>query len=507
MNVRLSWLWVLWAAFARAQDAVPAFVHDSLDAYVERALMEWNVPGCAVGIVKNGEILVAKGYGVRDVATGIPVDEHTSFMIASNTKAVTGMTLARLEGEGKLRLDDPAVKWLPWFRLYKKEWTNLVTLKDLVSHRIGLNTFQGDFCHWATSTSREEVIKKLRCLEPPNDFRDRFGYCNAGYNVAGEVIRLASGKTWEDYLSTQYFKPMGLDDTRPLTKDFALNNNHCHPHSQYFGKLERLDIPNLDNLAPATSMVTSVHDWSRWVRMLLANGLDQGRQILPADAIRKSMEPVSVAGPVRHRFNRGQFALYGLGWYLNDYEGYRLVSHTGGADGFVTSVSLIPELGLGVLVFTNTDNNALYQAIKWEIIDAFLGLPYRNYAGSYLARAKERWISEGKWLSELRDSVTRSVPPSLPLRAYAGKYAHPAYGKMQIALEGERLIMRLEHHPGQSARLEHIGADRFLCTYSNKTLGIVVAPFTLDRRKKRVLSVEISCADFVDQYRYHFVRK
>lgn len=492
---------------AAAQDVLPAFLRDSLDVYVERALKEWEVPGCAVGIVKNGEVLVAKGYGVRDVATKIKVDEHTLFMIASNSKAVTGMTLAKLDGEGKLRLDDTAINWLPWFRLYKKDWTKMVTLKDLVSHRIGLNTFQGDFCHWATNTSREEVMRKLRYLEPPNEFRDRFGYCNAGYNVAGEVIRLASGSTWENYLQTQYFSPMGLNDTRPLTRDFALTSNHCHPHSQYFGNLERLDIPNIDNLAPATSIVTSVHDWSRWVRMLLSNGLDQGRQILPADAIRKSMEPVSIAGPARHRFNRGQFALYGLGWYLNDYEGYRLVSHTGGADGFVTSVSLIPELGLGVLVFTNTDNNALYQAIKWEIIDAFLALPYRNYAGSYLTRAKERWSTEAKWLADLRDSVAKAGPPSLPLQAYAGRYAHPAYGKMSISSEGGQLIMRFEHHPGQLARLEHLGNDRFLCTYSNKTLGIVVAPFTLDRRKKRVLSVEISCADFVDQYRYHFVRK
>ncbi|MBK8956450.1 MAG: serine hydrolase [Saprospiraceae bacterium] len=490
---------------AYTQTSTPAFISDSLDIYVQRALKDWNLPGCAVGIVKDGKVIWAKGYGVRDINTGVAVDEHTLFMIASNSKAVTGMTLAKLEQEKKLSLDDKVSKWLPDFKLHDPEATKLVTIKDIVTHRIGFETFQGDFAHWSTTTSRTEVIKKMANIQPHYAFRDKYGYCNAGYTVAGEIIRLASGLSWEDYIQKNYFDAMGFTDTKPLTRDFTKTNNYCQPHTWYKGKLISLKIPNIDNLAPAASICSSISEWSQWVQMILNNGKFDGKVIIPSAAIQRSMEAITIVGPFRHRFNLGNFSLYGLGWNLNDYEGRKVVSHTGGADGFVTSVTLIPKEQLGIIVLTNSDHNGFFQALKYEIMDAYLNLPYRNYNNSYLQRSIKAQEEDEKLLNAVTDSVLAQRPASLPLKSYTGMYKNEVYGKLEIRLENNRLHAYFEHHPDQFAILEHMGQDRFLCTYSNPTLGIKVVPFTLKRKK--VKSVDIRCADFVDFEVYNFTKR
>ncbi|MBK9108788.1 MAG: serine hydrolase [Saprospiraceae bacterium] len=488
-----------------AQDSIPSFIRDSLDLYVERALKAWHLPGCAIAIIKDGKVILAKGYGVRDIRSGKPVDQHTSFMIASNSKAVTGMTLAKLDAEKKLSLDDKVIKWLPDFKLYDPEVTKLVTIKDIVTHRIGFETFQGDFAHWSTTTSRTEVIQKMANIKPHYAFRDKYGYCNAGYNVAGEIIKMASGLSWEDYLQKNYFDPLDLKDTKPLTRDFSKSGNYCQPHTWYKGQLIALKIPNIDNMAPATGIISSIADWSKWIQMILNNGTLNGKEILPAAAIQKSMEAVSIVGPFRHRLNKGNFSLYGLGWNLNDYDGNKMVSHTGGADGFVTSVSLFPKEQLGVIILTNSDHNGFFQAMKWEIIDAFLGLPYRNYNESYLQRSLKAQDEDDKWLKQVIDSVNQKHPTSLPLKAYTGKYKNEVYGSMEIKLVENQLKAYFEHHPDQFALMEHMGNERFLCTYSNPTLGIKVTPFTL--KGKKVKSVDIRCADFVDYEIYKFTKR
>jgi CubicO group peptidase (beta-lactamase class C family) len=488
-----------------SQSEIPDFITDSLDTYIERGLKNWKIPGCAVAIIKNGKIVVSKGYGFRDMDATDPVNEHTLFMIASNTKAVTGISLAKLELEKKLHLDDKVIKWLHWFKLYESNSTQIASIKDMVTHRIGFETFQGDFCHWSTSTSRRQVIEKMSKIKPVYDFRDKWGYCNAGYVVAGEIIELATGKKWEEYIKESFFLPLGMNETLSLSADFTNAKNRCTPHTIYDEKLIKMNVPNIDNLAPAASICSSVADWSKWVVMLLNKGIYENREIVSEKAIAKSMEPVSVRGAFNPLYNSGHFGLYGLGWVLNEYAGKKLVSHTGGADGFVSSVTLLPEEQLGIIVFTNSDANGFYQALKWEILDAYLHLEYRNYSDVSLQRylkSKEKTIS---WLQSVRDSVKMNFSPSIPLKSYAGKYENEVYGMMELQVDGNRLIAKFEHHPNQHAILEHIGSDRFLCSYSNPLLGIKVFPFEV--KHKKVKSVMVSCDDFVEFTNYKFNRK
>lgn len=488
-----------------AQDTIPEFVREKMESYISNALEAWKIPGCAVGIVKDGKVIWARGYGIKDIQYSEPVDEHTLFMIASNTKAVTGICLAQLELEKKLSLDDPVNKWLPGFRLYNPQASAMVNIKDLVTHRLGFETFQGDFCHWATNTSRQGVIDRMAKIVPKYEFRDKYGYCNAGYTAAGEIIKKASGLNWEDYIARIYFERMGLKETRPLSRGFSATQNHCHPHTIYKDELVRLSIPNIDNLAPAASICSSISDWSNWVLMLLEEGKYKGQEIIPQAAIAKSMEALSIVGPFRPRFNTGHFSLYGLGWNLADYEGKKVVSHTGGADGFVTSVTLLPEIELGVLVFTNSDANGFYQALKWEIIDAYLDLPFRDYSDVYLKRYKAFWEKEAQWLKQVEDSSARGISTILPLNAYAGSYKNEVYGSMELKVVDNQIIGSFQHHPGMTATLKHMGQNRFLCTYSNPTFGIKVVPFTL--KGNRVESFDLSCADFVDMEIYPFLKQ
>lgn len=488
--------------FAFSQNETPAFIRDSLDSYVQRALNDWRIPGCAVAIIKNGKIILAKGYGIRDIDTKQAVDEHSLFMIASNTKEVTGTTLAKLEQEQKLSLDDKVTKWLPWFKLYDPEATAMVTIKDVVTHRIGFETFQGDFCHWSTSATRKEVMQRMGKIKPVYQFRDTWGYCNAGYDVAGAIIEKATGLSWEDYVTENYFKRMGMKETLPLTRNFNSTPNHCNPHTIYKNNLIKMNIPNIDNLAPATSICTSVSDWSKWIQMILNKGKFQDQEIIPEKAIRKSMEPVSVRGPFSHPFNTGHFTLYGLGWTIQEYQGKKLVSHSGGADGFVTSVTLLPEEELGILVFTNTDANNFYQALKWEILDSYLGLPYRNYSSFALNGYMKTQQKKMEWYHSVMDSVNQAKATEIPLHHFTGKYVNEVYGKMEIRQEGNHLKATFEHHPNQYAILEHMGNNRFLCTYSNPLLGIKVFPFEVSGDK--VKAVRVSCDDFVEFTTYLF---
>jgi len=501
----LHCLLLIYPIILSAQPAKPVFVTDSLDVYINRSLKDWNLPGCAVAIIKDGHIVLTKGYGLRDVEKNLPVDEHSLFMIASNSKAVTGLSLAKLEQEKKLSLDDKVQKWLPWFKLYDPNASNLVTLKDVVTHRIGFETFQGDFCHWATSTTREEVIRRMAVIPPIYQFRDKWGYCNAGYVVAGEVIKKASGLSWEDYIQENYFKPMGMTETKALTRDFEQIPNHCTPYTIYLDKLTRLKIPQIDNLAPAASICSSVSDWAKWLKMILDKGQWNGSQILPEAAINRTMTPVSIRGNFRPPFNTGHFSMYGIGWDIVEYCGRKMVSHTGGADGFVTSVSLIPEERLGIIVFTNSDANAFYQALKWEITDAYLDKPYRNYSAVYLKNNENAAKKDREWYMAVKDSVAKGGLTPIPIAKYAGVYQNTIYGEVVLKTEGKNLRMTMEHHPDQSALLEYMGSDRFLCTYTNPTLGIKVFPFVL--KKNKVQSFTLSCADFVEFTNYQFIKK
>ncbi|PKP09556.1 MAG: hypothetical protein CVU09_11495 [Bacteroidetes bacterium HGW-Bacteroidetes-4] len=470
---------------------IPGFIADSLETYISKALQAWNIPGVAVGIVKDGQLILEKGFGVKQQGTAYPVDEKTLFMIGSNTKAFVGTAMALMEYEKVWNLNDKVTQWVPEFKMADPWVTAHATLTDIVTHRLGFETFQGDFMYFDSDLSDAQMFDKIGSVPPLYDFRTRWGYCNAGYFVAGKAIEKATGKPWDHYLKERIFSPLQMNRTFTRVAEIVNDSNASKPHS--FVNFELTEIPygGLDLLGPAASMSAGIADLNRWTIMLLDSGRVEGETVLPPKVIDRGRRPESLIGNGRHVFNKNLFRLYALGWNLMDYEGKKVVSHTGAVHGFLSSVTLVPELNLGVVVLTNTEQNYFYEALKWEIVDAFMELPYRNYSDLYLKFYKRGLEKEKAEVQAWRDSAALEPKPDVKLSAFGGTYLSPVYGKGRIQVQGKQLELTLEHHKNLKVKLEHMGKNRFLATYSNPLDGIRVFPFTVENGeiKSFVLSV------------------
>ena len=497
---------ILAFTIARAQtDTLPSFVKDSLDNYINRAMQDWEIPGLSLAIVKNGKLVMAKGYGVKEMGGTDKVDENTLFMIGSNSKAFTATALATLDAENKLSLEDKVTKWIPSFKLENKAAGEQAIVRDLLCHRIGFMTFQGDFTYWTSNLTRKEVIEKMSHIKAVYPFRTKWGYTNAAFLTAGEIIPAVTGKSWEDYIKEKIFTPLGMNNSLALSKDFPNAPNKSVPYTLVDGKIARIPYCYIDNLAPAGSIGSSASDMSKWVMMQLGNGKYEGKEVIPQKAIQSIRYPNSIMGNGSTLFNKSNFTLYGLGLELQDYEGKRIVSHTGGVNGYVSSVTMVPSDKLGIVILTNTDQNALYEALKWEILDAYLGLPYRNYSKNYLDYSKGQRNKDIATEKKLIDSIGLKLPTGLPLTAYTGDYSNEVYGKMKVVLENNELRMRFEHHPTMYAKLSALGGNRFYAAFSDPEFGTAVFPFHVENGKVKGVTVKV--ADFVEYTPYEFSRK
>ena len=491
-------------SFSQA-DSIPSFIKDSLDNYVNMALSDWQIPGVAVCIVKDGKVVVMKGYGVREAGSNEKVDENTLFMIGSNTKAFTATALAMLEADKILSLDDKVKKWLPDFKLYDPWVTKEANIIDLLCHRLGFETFQGDFMFFDSDLSLQQVRQKFGMLKPVYSFRSKWGYTNAAFMTAGEIIPRAIKRSWAEFIRDSIFIPLEMNRTLALSNDILTASNKSSAHTVVNGVLKKIPFGHIDNLAPAGSISSSVNDMSHWLMLQIDNGNYKGKQIIPGSAMAITRIPHSVLGNGGSLFNRGHFSLYGLGWLLEEYAGRKVQSHTGGVNGFVTSVTLLREENLGILVFTNTDANSFYESLKWEIMDAYLGLPYRNYSKVHLGFQQRNEAEKAKQIQAKKDTIAMKLPMALPLTAFTGNYVHPVYGKMTMTLENNKLIARFEHHKGRHVELETLGGSRFLATFNDPLFGIKVWPFTITGGK--VKSVTVTVADFIEFTPYEFLKR
>jgi CubicO group peptidase (beta-lactamase class C family) len=487
--------------FSQAQ---PSFVKDSLDGYVQKALAAWHIPGVAVCIVKDGKTVLMKGYGVSEWGTNKQVDENTLFGIGSNTKAFTGTLAALLDAEKSLSLDDKVQKWLPGFTLYDPWVAKEATLRDLLCHRLGFETFQGDFMYFDSDLTKADVLQKFGQVKPLYSFRSRWGYTNAAFLTAGEVMAKATGKSWNQLLQERIFSPLGMNRTVATDDGVDSSANISAAHTVVDGAVQKIAYGRLNNMAPAGAIYSSVTDLSKWVQMLLANGRFGEKVIVPASAIEKTRTPQSILGNGGHPFNKAHFALYGLGWFLEEYSGRKIVAHTGGVNGFVTSVALVPEENLGIVVLTNTDANNFYEALRYEIMDAYLGLPYRNYSGLQGQRFQQHEKEQADWLQKKRDTVIMNHKTTVPLTTLAGRYQHPVYGWMQIALKEGKAVATFQHHKGRYATLEALGGNRYLAQFNEALYGNKVWPFSIANGK--VKSVTVTVADFVEFTPYEFIK-
>ncbi len=494
------------SSFAQSTSGAPSFVRDSIESYIRQGLQDWQLPGLAVVIVKDGKVVLMKGYGVRDTGTKKPVDENTLFMIASNTKLFTASALCMLASEDKLSLDDPIRKFFPTYRLYDSASTKLASVRDMLSHHIGTKTFQGDFTFWNTSLSRTEIMRRMRYLKPPFHFRQEFGYCNSCFLTAGQIIPEVTGETWESFVQKHFLTPLAMNQTRILSTGIADQPNVATPYtSSYSFSLSRVPYDNWNNLAPAASIVSNVSDLSHWLFMQLDSGRYENKEVISWPALQQTRIANSWVRSTKSANYPTHFVGYGLGLFMADYAGKQVYWHTGGAGGMVSNVCFVPEANLGIAILTNNDNQSFFETLRYQILDAYLGVPYVNRSRMELESFLKETADAKKETNDWINRKSKNNKADLPLSEYTGSYKNGLYGNITIRQENNHLVIQFETKPDLSATLEYMDSGEWLLTYSNILYGRFMVSFTLNSNK--VISLATKQNPFVEYDSYLFTKQ
>jgi CubicO group peptidase (beta-lactamase class C family) len=467
------------ARFATAQDAAL----QGLDDYVNKAMKEWEVPGVAIAIVKNDRIVLAKGYGVRKLGEPAAVNEQTIFAIGSASKAFTAAALAMLVDEGKIKWDDPVTKHLPGFQLYDPYVTREMTVRDLLCHRLGLE--RGDLLWYGSNYTRDEILHRVRYLKPSWSLRSRFGYQNIMYLAAGQILQQVTGKSWDDFVRERIFAPLGMKTSSTSTKELARFDNVATPHAKIEDKVQVVPWRNIDNIAPAGSINSNVVEVAQWVRLQLNEGKYAEKQLLSSGAIKEMHTPHTIIAqelPYSLLFPEARFLTYGLGWFVHDFRGRKVVEHGGDIDGMSALVAMMPEEKLGIVILTNLSRNELRSALRYWVFDAYLQAPPRDWSAEMLKAMKD-FLEQGKAAEKKAEAErVKGTSPSLALEKYAGTYQNDFYGEVKITLENGKLVAR--YGSAFVGELEHWHYDTFQAKWRDRTLDKSFITFTLGANGK-----------------------
>jgi CubicO group peptidase (beta-lactamase class C family) len=457
--------------------AFKAIDRKQIDEAVEKARKDWGVPGVAVAVVHDDQVIHLQGYGERELGGGKPVTPDTVFPIASCTKAFTTAALAILVDEGKMAWDDPVPKYVPFFKLADPEANARITIRDLLCHRCGLRSHE--LLWYRSPWSQEEIIRKIGLVKPDFPFRSTFHYQTTMFQTAGLAAGLAANSSWEELVRHRLVEPLEMKSTTFTTPEALRNADHATPHRpDKNGHVKAIAWYEIRSPDPAGSMHCSARDLSQWLRLQLNVGVYGGRQIVSAANLRethKPQMPIPWDGSTRALNPESKQLSYGMGWVIQDYRGQKQVAHAGLVDGFRAHVTLLPEVKLGFVILANRHETRLNIALSNTLADLFLDLPAKNwnaYYGDLVAREE----SESRLRRAQRDAQRKlGTRPSLPLAAYVGSYDEPAYGTAKIALENGALSWQWGTF---KSPLVHFQDDIF--TLADELLDGVQVQFTLD---------------------------
>jgi CubicO group peptidase (beta-lactamase class C family) len=466
-----------------ASGAPPA----DLDAYVASSMKTFDVPGMAVAIVKDGKIVMAKGYGVRKLGESTPVDEFTMFAIGSNTKAFTTAALATLVDEGKISWDDPVYQRLPGFVMYDPYVSHEMTIRDLLTHRSGMGLGEGDLLFWPRSTyTRDDIIHKLRYMKPASSFRSHYAYDNLLYMTAGQIIPAVTGISWDDYIRQHIFAPLGMNHSTVSNKDLKPGDDYSSPHERVDGKLQVIPQGDLDNVGPAGSINSCAADMAKWVQLQLNRGkfADRDGHLFTEQRSREMWSPQTILPtgnpPAPLAGLKENFADYGLGWRLTDYHGRKLVGHTGGVGGFVSRVMLVPEENLGVVVLTNAEETGAFDSILYHVLDHYFHVAPTDWTAAFKSVEAAEEKDAADVMKKAEGSRAADSKPSLPLEKYAGVYNDAWYGPITIKFENGGLVISFDHTPTMIGDLQHWQYDTFKAHWRDRKIEDAFITFSLN---------------------------
>ncbi len=428
------------------------------DEWVEAIRKDWKIPGVAVAIVKGDQIVLAKGYGLRDVEKNLPVTENTLFAIGSNTKAFTAAGLSLLVAEGKLDWDKPIREYIPSFKMWDDYVTEHMTPRDLVTHRSGLP--RHDLLWYGSSFTRKELFERLRYLEPSRGFRDRYQYQNLMFMTAGYLIEQVSGQSWDDFIQSRFFTPMEMRASLTSVRGMSAAADASLPYNEEKGNVKAVPYRNIDAIGPAGAINSSARELAAWLIVQMNGGKYKDQQVIPAAQLRILQSPQTVMppSPATPQYEELFHQMYAMGWMISMYRGHPVQMHGGAIDGFLSQVAMLPREKIGVVVLTNCTPNRLYDAIAYQVFDRFLGLDpvdWNKRKHEETDKAKE---AAEKAKADNEAGRKKDTQPSHALADYAGKFEHPGYGTLTVGNSGGEL--RASYN-GLSSPLRHYHFDVF----------------------------------------------
>jgi len=490
--MKLFLLFLLIPVLALAQ--APDKKVQEFDAYVQKAVKEWQVPGLAVVVVKNGNVLLSKGYGVRELGTTNNVDSKTLFACASTTKAMTAVCMGILVDEGKVSWNDPVVKHLPEFQLYDPFVTREIKIRDLFLHDSGVGN--ADFLWGIMDISSDEVLRKMREVKPSYSLRSSFIYQNIFYLAAGKVIEKISGKPWNIFMRERIFQPLGMTRTFPLFADVN-DANQTAPHYKIDGKITVIKHTKADQIGPAGSVWSCVDDMGKWMRVMIDSSKYSGGRLLTTGTWNEMFKP-QVLVPADQFYptatlTKPNWTTYGLGWFQHDYKGKKVNFHTGSLAGAVAIHAQLPDEKLGIYVFANYDHAEIRHALVYKTFDHFALGGARDWSAEFLKLYGNIEAGGEKQEKDFEAKRVLNTKPSLALTDYTGTYTDPLYGTVVITLEGDQLVV--EANKFVKAKLSHWHYDTFRGWYDKRWYGKSNMSFVIGSDGK-IASVSFDGTDF-----------
>ncbi len=463
-----------------------------LDTLIQNSLKKFNVAGVAVAIVKDGKIFYEKGFGVKSIITNSPVDVHTNFQIASNSKAFTTAALSILVDEKKISWKDKVRDYLPEFKMYNDYVTENFLIEDLLCHRSGLSLGAGDLMDFpdGTNFTIKDKLIFAQYFKPTSPFRTQFDYDNQLYVVAGELIARVSGMTWEKFVQTRILDPLQMSNSFSSQDEMKDKTNMATPHSTSTGKIRTIGFFHDQLIGSAGGIISNVEDMSKWMITQLNKGKygTELSQHIFTQARQKEMWTIHTVMPARDfpRYNQ-HFAGYGLGWDLEDIKGNLQVSHTGGLPGMLTSVTLLPDLKLGIVILTNTENGGatLFTAVRQTIIDSYLGLDDFGWVEKMSKATEARANSADSITAKVWESVAAAKNIKINAPDYTGIYEDKWFGKVEVFLKKDQLWFKAYRSPKLNGPMAFYRANTFAIKWEYQDMPAdAFAIFTLDENGK-----------------------
>ncbi|WP_299214253.1 serine hydrolase [uncultured Aquimarina sp.] len=466
-----------------------------IDALVARALDSTPSVGIAVAVVKDGNLIHSKGYGVKSIENKNKVDKHTLFAIASNSKAFTAAALSILVDEGKLNWQDRVIDHIAEFKMYNDYVTANFTIVDLLTHRSGLGLGAGDLMIFPDGGdfTIKDVLTSFQYQKSTSDFRTKYDYDNLLYIVAGEVVARVSGMSWSDFVQSKIFAPLGMNNSVPTNSRLQKNANLALPHDSEGEQIRQLPIYDGDLVAAAGGIYASVDDLSKWMTMQLNRGKygkDLSNELFSEKQQNQMWKPHTNLGFTTKPNPRTKqhFAAYGLGWFIIDKQGKIVVSHTGGLPGMLSKTVLVPELNLGIVVLTNSSSGgSAYSSIPEMILDSYLEIEERDWIKELADRTKTRGNESDALTTEVWKVVEENKSSIIDLNNYAGTYKDNWFGEVEIAMKDGKLWFISKRSPKLNGQMYFYKATTFAIKWEYTDMNAdAFATFSLNEEGKGI---------------------